>query len=358
MTPASAAPTSRLRALKLRWLETLEKGGLFAAVGRSQWRTRRLAILCYHGVSKRDEHEWNNELYMPPELLRSRMALLAETGCTVVSLEDGLRRLREGTLPPRAVAITFDDGISDFQSHAWPILAERGFPGTVYLTSSYAVHQLPIFNLLCQYWLWQGRGHGTWDASGLGVNGRFDLNDANARGELVTALREHCRRDRLCVVRRHDLALRLAHHLGVDPGPALAARQFVVMNGDELKDVATGGASVDLHTHRHRVPREREALVAELQINQDYIRRYTGRTSRHFCYPSGVWWPELFSWLGAFGLESAVVGEKAYATAATERMQLPRFVDTCPVTPLEFRAWVTGGFALLPRRGQSPPKAA
>jgi peptidoglycan/xylan/chitin deacetylase (PgdA/CDA1 family) len=347
-----------MRRLKLRWLAALDRGGAFRTAGASRWRARRLAILCYHGVSKADEHEWDADLYMPAALLQSRLELLRAEGCTVVPLDEGLRRLRDGTLPARAVAVTFDDGLSDFCGMAWPVLQRARVPATVYLTSYYSAVQLPIFNLFCSYILWAGQRRAALAGAALGLDGQWDIRTPAARVRVVAALRDHCRREATCAVGRHDLALRLASELGVDVGGALADRRLFVLSADEVRQVSSSGADVQLHTHRHRMPAVREQLYVELDENRRYITELTGRAPDHFCYPSGVWRPELFGWLAAFGVASAVVGEKAYATAATGRMQLPRFVDTCGVTPLEFRAWVTGAFALLPPRRQRPPAAA
>ena len=55
------------------------------------------------------------------------------------------------------MALTFDDGMFDFHSRAWPLLRQFGFPATVYLTTYYSDYTKPIFGLLCSYVLWRAR---------------------------------------------------------------------------------------------------------------------------------------------------------------------------------------------------------
>lgn len=52
------------RAIKHTALEALRGVGAFDAVSRSKWRRSRLLVLCYHGISLDDEHEWNPGLYI------------------------------------------------------------------------------------------------------------------------------------------------------------------------------------------------------------------------------------------------------------------------------------------------------
>ena len=128
-------PKTRLKSAKLMVLKSLERVGVFSAVRKSGWRGRRLLILGYHGISTTDEHEWNPPLYMPRGALRSRFELIRKGGYTVLPLKEAVVRLSAGTLPQRAVAITFDDGTVDFAEVVVPLLRQFGFPATVYVTT-------------------------------------------------------------------------------------------------------------------------------------------------------------------------------------------------------------------------------
>jgi len=87
-------------------------------------------ILCYHGVSHRSEDEW----CVTPDQLHQQMEELARTRVPV-DLAAIVAWLRgEAELPPRAVAVTFDDGYLDVLKYGAPILARHGVPGAVFVS--------------------------------------------------------------------------------------------------------------------------------------------------------------------------------------------------------------------------------
>lgn len=87
-----------LRRAKLATLSFLKSVGAFEAVANSKWRRNRLLILCYHGISLEDEHQWRPAPYLAPQVLEQRLQTLRAMRCSVLPLE-ALQRLEARELP-------------------------------------------------------------------------------------------------------------------------------------------------------------------------------------------------------------------------------------------------------------------
>ncbi len=60
---------------------------------------------------------------------------IEEWGAQVLPLERAVADLQAGTLPDRAVVLTFDDGYASVIETAWPLLCERHMPATSFVVS-------------------------------------------------------------------------------------------------------------------------------------------------------------------------------------------------------------------------------
>ena len=347
----SGAPVSVLKSLKRRTLSAARGTGILSLARASSWRGRRLLILGYHGVSTADEHEWDGELYVPPELLRGRFVALRDGGYQVLPLGDAVRRLYEGTLPARAVALTFDDGAYDFLTQAYPLLREFGYPATVYLTTYYSQYQRPVFNTMLRYLLWKARGK-TLDVQGIADDGApMPLATQTERGAAFHAIAERCARTGLSGVEKNDVLADVAGRLGIDYDAMLAGRFLHLMSPDEVAGLDPDLADVQLHTHRHRVPPEAAAFEREIVDNRRAIAAMTGAPdATHFCYPSGVTNPSFPGWLRSLGVVSATTCFPGIASRDSDPLLLPRLIDTVNVATVEFEGWLTGASAFLPQR--------
>jgi peptidoglycan/xylan/chitin deacetylase (PgdA/CDA1 family) len=100
-------------------------------------------ILVYHQVTAtegRGGYPWR----VSARAFSEQMQWLADTGATVLSLDDSLRVLDGAAFPPRPVVLTFDDGFHGVQLHAWPVLKRHGFLASLFLaTGSVGARDFP-----------------------------------------------------------------------------------------------------------------------------------------------------------------------------------------------------------------------
>lgn len=68
---------------------------------------------------------------------RRHLDVLEERDFTVLPLVAAVDGLRVGTLPERAVVLTFDDGYASVLERAWPELQRRGWPATLFAVPGY-----------------------------------------------------------------------------------------------------------------------------------------------------------------------------------------------------------------------------
>jgi peptidoglycan/xylan/chitin deacetylase (PgdA/CDA1 family) len=95
-----------------------------------------ISILMYHQVGEFAPMKEHRASYCDHRQFTAQMAFLKGFGYRVLTLDQVLACVRaEQPVPPRAVALTFDDGYASFFSYALPVLRRHGFPATVYAIS-------------------------------------------------------------------------------------------------------------------------------------------------------------------------------------------------------------------------------
>ena len=265
-------------------------------------------------------------------------------------LADALNRMYDQDLPPRSVAITFDDGTYDFYKQAYPLLKAFGFPATVYQSTYYSDYPRPVFNLICGYMLWKRGGILPGRGRELGLDVLMDLRTDASQRVVVDALLLKAQKEGLNGQQKDELARRLANFLGIDYDEILSKRILHLMNAQEIAELAAAGVDFQLHTHRHRTPDDTRLFQKEIQDNRESLQRITGSVAVHFCYPSGVYKQEFLPWLQAENVVSATTCDVGFASSRDSKLLLPRYVDTSYRTGLEFESWVTGVGHLVRRR--------
>ncbi len=94
-----------------------------------------LRILMYHRVT--DAHP-RDRLCVPVARFAQQMQCLHDAGYASVSFAQAVAWVSQGVaLPPKAIAVTFDDGFEDNFLYAHPALARHGFTGCFFIPSGF-----------------------------------------------------------------------------------------------------------------------------------------------------------------------------------------------------------------------------
>jgi peptidoglycan/xylan/chitin deacetylase (PgdA/CDA1 family) len=304
-------------------------------------------------VSLHDEHAWDSSLFMSPEQFTRRLEMLVSHRAAVLPLGEAVERLQQGTLPPRAVTLTFDDGFFDFQQQAWPILRRFGFPATVYLTTYYSQLNLPVFGIASSYLLWKSGRPAvslreiTGEAASLPCATPAERNAIRAHLEAFAEARGWGGGEKDALLQRLAAAAGAA---GADQ-ELRRRRMLHLLTPAESAALAAQGVDFQLHTHRHRTPLDHALFRREIDDNRRALQASGAAAAPvHFCYPSGVHESEFYPWLRESGVQTATTCDVGLARAAEDPLLLPRLVDFSQLQAVEFEAWLAGAPALLPRK--------
>ena len=94
----------------------------------------RLTVLIFHRVHPGQDAMFPGEMHAAT--FRERMGWVREW-FNVLPLDEAVAALARGTLPARALAITFDDGYADNFTVALPILQQLGLPATFFIATGF-----------------------------------------------------------------------------------------------------------------------------------------------------------------------------------------------------------------------------
>lgn len=96
----------------------------------------KLTILMYHKIDELPKGVRHVGNFVSPAAFAEQLDGLIEWGYRTIGFDDWLAHCDERTaLPDKPLILTFDDGYTCFDHHAWPELRRRGMSATVFLVA-------------------------------------------------------------------------------------------------------------------------------------------------------------------------------------------------------------------------------
>jgi peptidoglycan/xylan/chitin deacetylase (PgdA/CDA1 family) len=276
-----------------------------------------LSILIYHRVLPEPDPLFPGEV---DRIEFDRQLRLLKSMFNVIPLIEGVRRLRAGTLPPRAACITFDDGYADNAEIALPLLQRHGVHATFFVATGF-LDGGRMWNDTVIETVRRAPG-GQIDARplGLGVHpARSVAERQGAIGALIGQLKY------LDLDQRLEQVSRLAELVG-SPLP-----DDLMMRSEQVRQLHQAGMEIGGHTVRHPIlaTLAPEAARAEIANGKRALEELIGDQVRLFAYPNGKpgtdYRAEHVEMVRELGFEGAVSTAWGAGRGSPDLFQLPRF---------------------------------
>ncbi|MDN2676390.1 polysaccharide deacetylase family protein [Janthinobacterium sp. SUN033] len=302
--------------------------------------TAALSILIYHRVLARPDPLFPGEV---DAALFQRQLRLLKRFYTPLPLGDAVRRLQDGSLPPRAACITFDDGYADNAQVALPLLLRHGLHATFFIATGYldggqmwndtvidAVRQAPgaVLDLRAQ------------------ELGTFPIATLAQRQAAIATLLGRLKY--LPFAQRQRLAMQIRRQAGA------RASAPAMLSTAQLRQLHGAGMTLGGHTASHPILSTLAERAAQLDIanGKQQLESLVQAPVTLFAYPNGKagrdYGAPHVAMVKRLGFQAAVATDWGVARpgADLDLLQLPRF------TP-----WDRGRLAFLWRMRQNRRQA-
>ena len=293
---------------------------LISLIGRAAspgGESGKLTVLTYHRVPLRHDPLLHED-QIDAACFEAHMATISQD-FKVMPLGEAIALLRENRLPPKAVAITFDDGYFDNHAVALPILQRHGLTATFFICSGYLDDGLMFNDLITE-------------AVRQTALGQIDLGWLKlGQRTLTPATRRQLANDLTAQTKymppqeRQETCLRIWRTLC--PG---ARMPRVMMTPEQVLDLSRQGMAIEGHTHTHPILTQTaiEHARKDIELNIAALSDITGARPRLFAYPNGRpgldFTAEHMTLVKDLGFDAAVSTHWGTATRHSELFSLPR----------------------------------
>ncbi len=280
-------------------------------------RGPRLSILIFHRVLPRPDPLMPDE----PDAIafEARMRWLA-AGFRVMPLIEAARRLKDGSLPPNAACVTFDDGYADNATVAAPILAKLRLSATFFVSTGFLdggrmwndtviesvracrTDVLDLVRLDC----------GTWSCR----------DDAARRAAVAGLL------DRLKYLPQRERQARVD---AIADAVGLPAESDLMMTREQVRELRRYGMSIGAHTVTHPILTTLTGDEARREIDDGRrdLEDTLGERVKVFAYPNGKPMRDYdashVALVRELGFDAAVSTAWGVSRRGSDLHQLPRF---------------------------------
>lgn len=276
-----------------------------------------LSILIFHRVLPRPDPLFPGEV---DSAMFDRLIRWVTQWFNIVPLERAMSLLREGKLPARAAAITFDDGYADNLLYAAPILKKYSVTATFFIATGFL------------------DGGRMWNDTVIESVRKAAAHELDARfldlGKLAIGGTEQKRSALACLIpaikhlpsaERADAVNRIAASCAAE------LPQDLMLTSAQLQELRLMGMGIGAHTVNHPIlaKTDRDQAQREIAESRDFLQSLLGERIGLFAYPNGRYLSDYTddhaTIVRNLGFDAAVSTNPGVSRKDTDPYQLRRF---------------------------------
>lgn len=289
-------------------------------------KRKKLFILIFHRVLD------NPDFMRPGEVdindFSWQMELISKY-FNALPIDEAIQKLRTGSLPSRAVCITFDDGYADNYDNALPILKKFNLSAIFFIASGFLnggrMWNDTVIEAVrnCQ--------QTQLDLNPIGL-GLFNVADQERKQQSAMQIIQKIKH--LDPVIRADYAAFIAAQSQDLP-------DNLMMTGKQVIQLQENGMEIGGHTISHPIlaKLDDEAAWIEIKENKTFLENLLNRPIRFFAYPNGKpnqdYLQQQIPLVSKAGFQAAVSTRWGACNQTSDIWQLPRFTPW-DKTPIKF----------------------
>jgi peptidoglycan/xylan/chitin deacetylase (PgdA/CDA1 family) len=238
----------------------------------------------------------------------------------VLPLDVAIERLRTRQLPPRAAAISFDDGYADNRTVALPILQQHGLPACFFIATGFLDGGRMWNDTVIESV--RACSSDSLNLTELGL-GSHPINSVLGKRTAIEAIIGQIKY--LPVGERLELTQKLSEAAGVTPPSDL------MLTSAQVKELHAGGMQIGAHTVSHPILARTDLPEARREITSSklFLEQLLQTRIGLFAYPNGKpgndYLPEHATLVRELGFDAAVSTAWGVADHRTDPFQIPRF---------------------------------
>jgi peptidoglycan/xylan/chitin deacetylase (PgdA/CDA1 family) len=278
-------------------------------------RRGSLLVLIFHRVLAQPDALLSDE---PDARAFAEQMDVVKAFFNVIGLQEAVERLKSGSLPPRAVCITFDDGYANNVEVAAPILAARGLTATFFISTGFMDGSRMWNDTIIEA---LRSAPAELDLTDLGL-GKLQLAGLAQRRRVIDGI--------LLQLKYRDPAERLKLADAIAQRAGFEQTKPLMMSETQLRKLASLGMDIGAHCVTHPILARLPSNVAREEINQSRARLQDvlRQPVRTFAYPNGGpgtdYASEHVTMVREAGFSTAVTTAWGAGTRDSDPYQIPR----------------------------------